>query len=70
MLSPIGQQFEQDQSRAVENIMAQEILSLVQVGKEVDGKLVGSQYVGEVYSISYETALVQIHDFHRQALRR
>jgi hypothetical protein len=25
-----------------------------------------SQYVGEVYSISYETALVQIHDFHRR----
>ncbi|MBU1398711.1 MAG: DUF87 domain-containing protein [Proteobacteria bacterium] len=25
-----------------------------------------SQYVGEVYSISYETALVQIHDHHRQ----
>ncbi|MBW8010486.1 MAG: DUF87 domain-containing protein [Chloroflexi bacterium] len=24
------------------------------------------QYVGEVYSISYEKALVQIHDFHRQ----
>jgi hypothetical protein len=24
------------------------------------------QYVGDVYSISYETALVQIHDFHRQ----
>lgn len=25
-----------------------------------------TQYVGEVYSIGYETALVQIHDFHRQ----
>src|SRR5687767_10796973 len=24
------------------------------------------QYVGEVYSISYETALVQIHDHHRK----
>jgi hypothetical protein len=24
------------------------------------------QYIGEVYSISYETALVQIHDFHRR----
>ena len=24
------------------------------------------QYVGEVYSISYETALVQIHDYHRR----
>lgn len=25
-----------------------------------------SQYIGEVYSISYETALVQIHDHHRR----
>lgn len=25
-----------------------------------------NQYVGEVFSISYETALVQIHDFHRK----
>jgi hypothetical protein len=25
-----------------------------------------NQYVGEVYSISYETALVQIHDHHRK----
>lgn len=25
-----------------------------------------SQYVGEVYSISYDAALVQIHDHHRQ----
>lgn len=68
MLSPIGQQFEQDQNQAVESVTAQELLSLVQIGKEVDGKLIGSQYVGEVYSISYETALVQIHDFHRQGV--
>lgn len=26
------------------------------------------QYVGEVYSIGYETALVQIHDYHRQVV--
>lgn len=25
-------------------------------------------YVGEVYSLGYETALVQVHDFHRQAV--
>ena len=25
-----------------------------------------NQYVGDVYSISYETALVNIHDHHRQ----
>jgi len=35
--------------------------------KEIFGTLIQrNQYVGEVYSISYETALVQIHDFHRQ----
>jgi hypothetical protein len=34
--------------------------------KRVFRKLVQvDQYVGEVYSMSYETALVQIHDFHR-----
>ena len=25
-----------------------------------------TQYVGRVYSISYESALVQIHDYHRR----
>lgn len=40
-----------------ENRQAQELLgSLVQA----------DQYVGEVYSLGYETALVQIHDFHRR----
>lgn len=35
--------------------------------KEIFGNIIQkNQYVGEVYSISYETALVQIHDFHRQ----
>ena len=24
------------------------------------------QYIGEVYSIGYESALIQIHDFHRK----
>ena len=26
----------------------------------------GDAYVGEVYSLGYEEALVQIHDFHRR----
>lgn len=35
--------------------------------KELLGSLVQTeQYVGEVFSIGYETALVQIHDHHRQ----
>ena len=35
--------------------------------QELLGSLVqADQYVGEVYSLGYETALVQIHDFHRQ----
>jgi hypothetical protein len=38
-----------------------------QNAKEIFGKLIQpSQYVGEVYSMSYQTALLQIHDFHRQ----
>ena len=35
--------------------------------QELLGSLVqANQYVGEVYSLGYETALVQIHDFHRR----
>ena len=35
--------------------------------QELLGSLVqADQYVGEVYSLGYETALVQIHDFHRR----
>lgn len=30
------------------------------------GLIQAAQYVGEVYSMGYETALVQIHDFHRR----
>ncbi len=56
MVSELEKTFEADQSQAVE-LAAQEIFQTL-IQKE--------QYVGEVYSISYETALVQIHDFHRQ----
>ena len=38
-----------------------------QEASEILGSLIQqSQYVGEVFSLGYETALVQIHDFHRQ----
>jgi len=48
--------FEEDQRRSAEY-----------AAKEIFGVLIQkSQYVGEVYSIGYDTALVQIHDNHRQ----
>jgi len=57
MASPILETIEQ-QSRA---------LAVQQTSKRLLGALIQrSQYVGEVFSIGYETALVQIHDFHRQ----
>jgi hypothetical protein len=46
----------EDQLRAVENTTRKFFQILVQK----------DQYVGELYSISYETGLVQIHDFHRR----
>ncbi|MEQ8386623.1 MAG: DUF87 domain-containing protein [Coleofasciculus sp. A1-SPW-01] len=56
MVSELENLFAADQNQAVE-LAAQEIFqTLIQK----------NQYVGEVYSISYEAALVQIHDFHRQ----
>jgi hypothetical protein len=56
MLSNVGQRIEQDQQNSVQSTTASILNQLVQPG----------QYVGEVYSIGYETALVQIHDRHRQ----
>lgn len=47
--------FEMDQQRTLEKQAHKHFGTLVQK----------DQYVGEVYSISYETALVQIHDHHR-----
>jgi hypothetical protein len=35
-------------------------------GEELASFIEAGAYVGEVYSIGYEEALVQIHDFHRQ----
>src|SRR5438128_2659408 len=48
--------FAEDQVRSVTSVARGLLGSLVQPG----------QYVGEVYSIGYEEALVQIHDAHRQ----
>lgn len=56
MQSNIAQRIEQDQQRSVQSTTASFLNQLVQPG----------QYVGEVYSSGYETALVQIHDRHRQ----
>ncbi len=47
--------FKDDQRQAQEHA-ARELLGVLTQAR---------QYVGEVYSISYETALVQIHDSHR-----
>lgn len=56
MPSTLSEVFAEDQKR-----------SFITQAKEVFGKLIQkSQYVGDVYSISYETALVEIHDFYRQ----
>ncbi len=50
--------FSEDQQRSTE-IQAKELLgSLIQT----------EQYIGEVYSMSYETALVLIHDYHRRVV--
>lgn len=56
MLSNALETLAQDQEQAVNKATSEQIKKLVQP----------EQYVGEVYSINYESALVQIHDFHRQ----
>jgi hypothetical protein len=48
--------FKKDQRRALEANARDIFAQLIQT----------HQYVGEVYSLSYEFALVQIHDFHRK----
>ena len=57
LASPSIEQVIEGYETTDEDRQAQELLgSLVQA----------DQYVGEVYSLGYETALVQIHDFHRR----
>lgn len=58
MLNNIAQRIEQDQQQALQSVTTSLLGQLVQT----------SQYVGEVYSIGYETALLQIHDFHRESV--
>ena len=41
---------------------------LVTAAKTLTGLIDETAYVGEVYSLGYEEALVQIHDFHRQTV--
>jgi Helicase HerA, central domain len=56
MASNLEDAFEDDQRNAITSAAKEQFKPLIQK----------SQYVGEVYSISYETALVQIHDFNRR----
>ena len=56
MGSNLESAFEDDQRNAIASSVKAEFSRLIQK----------NQYVGEVYSISYETALVQIHDFNRR----
>ena len=39
---------------------------LQQAGNELSALVEGAAYVGEIYSIGYEEALAQIHDYNRQ----
>ncbi|MBW4618676.1 MAG: DUF87 domain-containing protein [Cyanosarcina radialis HA8281-LM2] len=56
MGSKLEEAFQDDQDKSAEKIAKEIFTTLIQA----------NQYVGEVYSIGYETALVQIHDLHRQ----
>src|SRR6266540_3393695 len=40
--------------------------TLIEAASLLAGLIDNGAYVGEVYSLGYEDALVQIHDFHRQ----
>ncbi len=55
-MMPMETMFADDQNRIAERNAKDLLGSLIQAG----------QYVGEVFSLGYESALVQIHDFHRQ----
>lgn len=54
--SPIMSQIEQDQDQIMVMSAQQQLGQLIQK----------DQYVGELWSINYESAIVQIHDYHRQ----
>jgi hypothetical protein len=56
MASELEKAFQEDQDKSVEKTAKEIFTRIIQT----------KQYVGEIYSISYETALVQIHDYYRQ----
>lgn len=54
-------------SRLASSLESEANRTIAQYASEkFEGLIQPSQYVGEVYSLGYETALVQIHDYHRQ----
>lgn len=56
MSSVIQEALKKDQDEALQHLGREKLGSLIQA----------DQYVGEVFSLGYETALLQIHDYHRQ----
>jgi hypothetical protein len=56
MASELEKVFQEDQDKSAEKTAKEIFTTIIQT----------KQYVGEIYSISYETALVQIHDYYRQ----
>ncbi|NEU72886.1 DUF87 domain-containing protein [Hassallia byssoidea VB512170] len=56
MTSELEKAFQEDQDKSAEKTAKEIFTTIIQT----------KQYVGEIYSISYETALVQIHDHYRQ----
>jgi len=55
-LSAVAQQLQQPQLPE----------DLLRAGRDLSALVDGAAYVGEIYSIGYEEALVQIHDYNRQ----
>ncbi|MBD1927608.1 ATP-binding protein [Trichocoleus sp. FACHB-90] len=56
MASELEKAFQEDQDKSAEKTAKDIFTKIIQT----------NQYVGEIYSISYETALVQIHDHYRK----
>jgi len=59
MAYPLDEVFAKDQRERSEQDAKEQVRPLTQL-------IQPNQYVGEVFSLGYETALVQIHDFHRR----
>jgi hypothetical protein len=56
VISMVGRQFDQQQLEP----------HLLEAAARLKELVPSDAYVGEVYSLGYEEALVQIHDFHRR----